>query len=210
MANRSFTDSSFVVQVEQVTDEQLPNIVPENGAIIQKDGNLYIGYNKRWNQIALGFSSNDLGWARYDDTQYTELSSYAFTGDTEFTIPNNAGSVITKGTYTEFYDKTSAKVKSQNVDDVYILTVAFKAKITNANGSLELYLEGGNGTPYRRVSDMVVFPKGNNVEHIYTKQFQFYADSDVVSNGLSIKALPSDDGEIYEVIYFIQRTQRYE
>ena len=71
----------------------------------------------------------------------------------------------------------------------------------------DIYLQGGNGTPYERVRDIIVFPKGNDVEHTYTKQFQYYSDSDVVTNGLSVKMLPSDSGEIYDVIYFIQRTQ---
>jgi hypothetical protein len=74
---------------------------------------------------------------------------------------------------------------------------------------MELYLEGGNVTPYDRVRNTIVFPKGNNVEHAYSTTFQYYADDDVILNGLTLKGLASHSGEIYEVIYFIQRTQRF-
>jgi len=83
------------------------------------------------------------------------------------------------------------------------------AKLSNANGYLDLFLEGGNGTPYDRVRDTITFPKGNNVEHVFAKTFQFYADEDVITNGLEVKIEASDSGSIYDIIYFIQRTQNH-
>jgi hypothetical protein len=74
---------------------------------------------------------------------------------------------------------------------------------------MELYLEGGNGTPYDRIRDIITFPKGNNVEHSYAKTFQYYSDDDVITNGLSIKILASHSGQLHDVIYFIQRTQNH-
>lgn len=154
-------------------------------------------------------SSLGLGWARYDDTQYTSTSKYDFLSSTEFTIPNDAGSVIDTHKHSDIDYYSNGKIYGEFENDVYILTVAFKASISNANGYIEIFLQGGNGTPYDRVRDIIVFPKGNDVEHSYTKQFQFYADDDVVTNGLTIKMLPSDNGSIYDVIYFIQRVQCY-
>lgn len=154
-------------------------------------------------------SSFGLGWARYDDGQYTLASPYSFTGGVAFTVPNDANSVIDihKHSSIDYYD--GSKIYGEFENDVYILSIAFKSSISNANGYIELYLEGGNGTPYDRVRDIIVFPKGNNVEHSYTKTLQFYADDDVIVNGLTVKMLPSDNGQIHDVIYFIQRAQCY-
>ena len=173
----------------------------ENGTLHVYDNRLKVHLNNEIKEVGLAEVN---AWGRYDDTQYTSASSFAFT-TAEFTLPNNAGNVVSN---TEFPFYNGTKLLSENTNDVYIITIAFKAKINNANGHFELYLQGGNGTPYDRVKDIVIFPKGNNIEHAYAKTFQFYADADVVTNGLSIKATASDNGEIYDVIYFIQRTNK--
>jgi len=201
-------NTSFRVHVQESDLEQVNSVNVEQGAMLVTNEALYMGFNDEMVKVYPAQSSGlGLGWARYDDTQYTSASSYAFTTATEFTVPNNAGTVL--NTYinssTAYYN--GSKLFAENENDVYIITIAFKAKISNANGYIDIYLQGGNGTPYERVRDIIVFPKGNDVEHTYTKQFQYYSDSDVVTNGLSVKMLPSDNGEIYDVIYFIQRTQ---
>ena len=163
-------------------------------------------FNRVWTIEEINAFGNS--WARYDDTQYTSASPYAFTA-AEFAVPNNAGNIIDHAINSaiDYYD--GSKIYAEFENDVYIMTIAFKAKISNANGYMEVFLEGGNGTPYDRVRDTFAFPKGNNVEHTYSIIFQYYADDDVVANGLTLKALPSDSGEIYDIIYFIQRTQRF-
>lgn len=203
-------NTAYKVKVETVTSDEVSSVNIEQGGLLVTDEALFMGFNGEMVKVYPQTSESlGLGWARYDDTEYSSASSYAFTASTPFTIPNNALSKIETHIHSGISYYNGSKVFAEYANDVYILTIAFKSKITNANGYVELYLEGGNGTPYTRVSDMVVFPKGNNVEHTYTKQFQFYADSDVVTNGLSVKMLPSDDGEIYDVIYFIQRTQKH-
>lgn len=150
-------------------------------------------------------SGTNFGWGRYDDTQYTAGSPYVFTSDA-FTVPNNKGNVVDN---TEFDFYATNKLRAENVDDVYVITIAFKAQISNANGYLDLYLEGGNGTPYDRIRDTITFPKGANQEHTFAKTFQFYADEDVITNGLSVKMDASHSGNIHDVIYFVQRTLKY-
>ena len=149
-----------------------------------------------------------LGWARYDDTQYTKASPFNFT-TTAFTVPNNKGFVIDTNINSEIDYYATNKLRAEFENDVYIVTIAFKASISNANGHIDIYLEGGNGTPYDRVRDVITFPKGANQEHTYAKTFQYYADEDVVTNGLSVKMLASHSGNIHDVIYFIQRTQNH-
>jgi hypothetical protein len=136
------------------------------------------------------------------------VSPYSFS-TSPFVIPNNSFNIINHSINSSIDYYNGTKIKCEFENDVYVITVAFKAKISNANGYMELYLEGGNGTPYDRVRNTIVFPKGNNVEHVYSTTFQYYADDDVILNGLTLKGLASHSGEIYEVIYFIQRTQRF-
>jgi hypothetical protein len=202
-------NTAYKVHVEEVTQIEVDSVNIEQGAMLVTDESLFMGFNGE--QVRVFPPQSDkmgLGWARYDDTQYTTASPYSF-NTTAFVVPNNKGNVLDLHIHsdTDFY--SSNKLRAEFENDVYILTIAFKAKISNANGYMELYLEGGNGTPYDRVRDIVVFPKGNNIEHSYAKTFQYYADEDVVTNGISIKILPSSSGTIYDVIYFIQRTQNH-
>ena len=190
-------NTAYKVHVEEVTQIEVDSVNIEQGAMLVTDESLFMGFNGE--QVRVFPPQSDkmgLGWARYDDTQYTTASPYSF-NTTAFVVPNNKGNVLDLHIHsdTDFY--SSNKLRAEFENDVYILTIAFKAKISNANGYMELYLEGGNGTPYDRVRDIVVFPKGNNIEHSYAKTFQYYADEDVVTNGISIKILPSSSGTIY-------------
>ena len=202
-------NTAFKVHVGNATQTEVDNVNIEQGAMLVTDESLFMGFNGE--QVRVFPPQSDkmgLGWARYDDTQYTSESPYSFS-TTAFIVPNNKGNVIDSHIHSGINYYADNKLKSEFENDVYIVTIAFKAQISNANGYIDLYLEGGNGTPYERVKDTITFPKGNNVEHTFAKTFQYYADEDVVTNGLSVKMLASDSGNIHDVIYFIQRTQNH-
>ena len=200
-------NTSFKVHVQEASQTEVDDVNIEQGAMLVTDEALFMGFNGEQVRVYPPQSANmGLGWARYDDTQYTSASPFAFT-TTAFTVPNNKGFVIDTNINSAIDYYAANKLRAEFENDVYIITIAFKAKISNANGHVDIYLEGGNGTPYDRIRDVITFPKGNNVEHTYAKTFQYYADEDVVTNGLSVKMLPSHSGTIHDVIYFIQRTQ---
>jgi len=202
-------NTAFKVHVQESTQTEVDDVNIEQGAMLVTDESLFMGFNGE--QVRVYPPQSDkmgLGWARYDDTQYTSELPYSFT-TTDFVVPNNAGNVIDTHIHSEIEYYSSNKVKAEFDGDVYVITIAFKAQISNANGYVDIYLEGGNGTPYDRIRDTITFPKGNNVEHTFAKTFQFYADEDVVINGLSVKMGASHSGQIHDVIYFIQRTQNH-
>ncbi len=202
-------NTSFKVHVQEATQNEVDDVNIEQGAMLVTDESLFMGFNGE--QVRVYPPQSDkmgLGWARYDDTQYTSVSPFAFT-TTAFTVPNNKGFVIDTNINSAIDYYAANKLRAEFENDVYIITIAFKAQISNANGHVDIYFEGGNGTPYERLRDTITFPKGNAVEHTYAKTFQYYADEDVVTNGLSVKMLASHSGTIHDVIYFIQRTQNH-
>jgi hypothetical protein len=202
-------NTSFKVHVQQVDKTEVDAVNIEQGAMQVTDESLFMGFNGE--QVRVFPPQSDkmgLGWARYDDTQYTSLAPYTFS-TSAFTLPNNAGNIVDTHIYSGIDYYSSNKLRAENDGDVYVVTIAFKAKISNANGHIELYLQGGGLNPYDRIRDAITFPKGNNVEHTFSKTFQYYSDADVVANGLEVDILASHSGSIYNVIYFIQRTQNH-
>jgi hypothetical protein len=183
-------------------------------AMKQEDGMLgYISVSDLTSYINLR-TAEKLGWARYDDTQYTTASAYTLTtGAGEVVVPNNGGYTNEEHLHSSvsFYDSGSQKIQVENDGDVYMCTVVFKAKTANANGtSMRLQLDNTVGTPYERVGKDLFFGKGNGVWHDFHEVFQYYGDADFVANGneWNIQAF-GNTVSIANVIFFIQRTQNH-
>jgi hypothetical protein len=157
-----------------------------------------------------GIGGEGLGWARYDDTQYTTSSFLTVTAGTNIVLPNDAGSsVITYiNSSVPFYSGASKKIQTQNTGDVYTMVVTFKAKAPNANQThIDISLSSTGATPYDRVSKSLTFAKGNNEWQNFYESFNFYADADFVTNGNQWKIYANGgDVHIASAIYFIQRT----
>ena len=155
-----------------------------------------------------------LSWARYDDTQYTTSSFLSVTvASGEVTLPNNGGYSVTTHLHSDiqFYNTGSQKVYAETEGDVYVMTVTFKAKTSKADTSyVRIQMDSAGSTPYRRVGKDLFFGKGNDVWHDYHEVFQFYADTDFVTNGNQWKIRANGATvDISNVIYFIQRTQNH-
>jgi hypothetical protein len=158
-----------------------------------------------------GIGGSGLGWARYDDNQYTTSSFLTVVdGATAIALPNNGGSsVITyMNSVKPFYNGTTKKVQVENSGDVYTMVVTFQAKAPNANQThIDISLSSIGATPYDRVSKSLGFIKGNNQWQNFFETFNFYADADFVTNGNQWKIFASGGNvDIAGAIYFIQRT----
>lgn len=155
-----------------------------------------------------------LGWARYDDTQYTTSSVFTLTpASGEQILPNNGGNTIETHLHStiSFYNTGSQIVQVENTGDTYMCTVVFDAKTANANAAyLRVQLDNTVGTPYERVGKDLFFGKGNDVWHEYHEVFQWYADDDFIENGnvWRVQAFGAKVS-IANVIFFIQRTQNH-
>jgi len=205
-------NTSYKVQSDVDSEEVRLAYQIEEGAYVTTSAGVWTVWNGEWRKIypQAGIGTG-LGWTRYDDDQYTSANKLSLSDGVEVTLPNNANAVYRSYTGVDYYDGTTQKILADNENDVYIFTCVFKAKAANANSTyLHLNLESLNGTPYDRIKIDILFPKGNDVEHHEHHMFQYYADSSFVSNGSSLKITAvGGSAEVWDIIYFIQKTQSY-
>jgi hypothetical protein len=203
-------NTSYKVHAHQSTDAERLTYNIEEGAMVTTESGIWQVYNGAWRKIypQSGIGSG-LGWTRYDDGQYTSSSKLSLVDGVEISLPNNAASVYRSYTGIDYYNGT--RITADNLNDVYILTIAFKCSSANANQTyLRLQLDAENGTPYERVGVDIAFPKGNDEEHEFHQVFQYYADQNFVDNGSLINVTATGGtAKIWDVIYFIQKTQSY-
>ncbi len=164
--------------------------------------------------IPPGLGGSGLGWARYDDNQYTSSSKFTINSGQTVTLPNNANTKYETylNSSTSFYtDGVTPKIRVENLGDVYTMTVVFRYSAANANQTYgHISLDSTSGTPYERVAKDFYFPKGNGIVHNFHEVFQYYGDADFLANGNKWTITATGGAiEIWDIIYFIQRTQNH-
>jgi hypothetical protein len=205
-------NTSYKVQVDVDTDAIRNQYNIEEGAYVTTESGVWTVYNGEWVKLypQAGVGTG-IGWTRYDDDQYTSASKLSLADGVEITLPNNAANTYRSYPSIDYYNGTTKRVLADNLNDVYILTIAFKCSSANANQTyIRLQLDAENGTPYERVGVDIAFPKGNDVAHEFHQVFQYYADQNFVDNGSFVKITPTGGtAQIWDIIYFIQKTQSY-
>lgn len=203
-------NTSYRVHVQDTTEAVVSDVNIENGAMLRTDSALYMGHNGENVIVYPQGGSGTLGWARYQDTQYTgasDATKVILSDGVTVTIPNNAGTTTKSNASLSFYDNSTQKLNVENVNDVYIITVEFKASAHNTqNTHLDLSIE--NGGVIENLEMVIPFYKGNNTTQQEHKVMQYYATSSFVSDGATLK-IKSHGGsaKIWDIQYFIQRTQ---
>ncbi len=203
-------NTSYRVHIQDTTQAEVDSVNIENGAMLRTDSALYMGHNNN-NVVVYPQDVTTIGgWARYQDTQYTGISDATkviLSNGVKVTIPNNAGTTTKSNASLNFYDSSTEKLNAENVNDVYIITVEFKASASNTqNTHLDLSVE--NGGVIENLDMVIPFYKGNNTTQQEHKMIQYYATSSFVSDGATLK-IKSHGGaaKIWDIQYFIQRTQ---
>lgn len=205
-------NTSYKVQSDVNTEDERLYYQIEEGAYVTTSAGVWTVWNGEWVKLypQSGIGSGT-GWTRYDDGIYTSSNKLALADGVEVTLPNNGASVYRSYTGIDYYNSATNKVLADTANDVYIMTIVFKYSAPNANQThIDLQFEGGNGTPYDRIRGEASFPKGNDVTHDYHQVFQYYADADFVSTGATWKITASGgSATVWDIIYFIQKTQSY-
>jgi hypothetical protein len=204
------SNTSYKVQVDVDSDATRDQYKVEEGAYVTTPTGVYTVWNDGWRKLyPQGGASSGLGWCRYDDSTYDVDNKLALSNGVEVLLPNDGASAYRSHSSVDYY--ADGKVLAEFENDTYMMTIVFKYSAPNANQTyLELVLEGGNGTPYDRIRDVVIFPKGNDTTHDYHGIFQYYADANFVNSGSEWK-ITSIGGSttIWDIIFFIQKTQNY-
>lgn len=203
-------NTAYRVHVEDVSQSVVDNVNIEDGAMLRTDEYLYMGHNNQNVIVYPQGGSKTLGWARYQDTQYTgasDATKVILSDGVTVTLPNNAGTTTKSNASLSFYDNSTQKLNVENVNDVYIITVEFKASASNAQQThLDLSVE--NGGLIENLEMVIPFYKGNNTTQQEHKMIQYYATSSFVSDGATLKIKSHGGGaKIWDIQYFIQRTQ---
>lgn len=203
-------NTAYRVHVEDVEQSVVDNVNIEDGAMLRTDEHLYMGHNNQNVIVYPQTGGLNLGWCRYQDTQYTgvnDATKVILSDGIKVTLPNNGGTTTKSNDSLSFYDNSTQKLNVENVNDVYIITVEFKASASNTQQThLDLTVE--NGGIIENLEMVIPFYKGNNTTQQEHKMIQYYATSSFVSDGASLE-IKSHGGaaKIWDIQYFIQRTQ---
>ncbi len=205
-------NTSYKVHAGTSTDAERLTYNIEDGAYVTTESGVWTVYNGNWVKLyPQAGGKTGLGWTRYDDDQYTAANKLSLADGVETTLTNNGANIVRSETGIDYYDTTTNKLLATTTNDVYLMTIVFNYLSANANQTyLHLNLDNVGATPYSRLKQNIIFPKGNDVTHEYHGVFQYYVDQDFIDNGLSWKII-ADGGtaKIWDIIFFIQKTQSY-
>ena len=205
-------NTSYKVQVDVDSDAIREAYNIEEGAYVTTSTGVYTVWNGEWRKIyPQGGAYSGLGWGRYMDTEYTEASPLSLAADTLTILPNNKGNVITSDSFVDYYENdANQKIKGDNLNDVYIITVEWKAQAPNANQThLNLSIQNGGGV-IENLDIALAYIKGNATTQVVHNIFQYYIDQSFLDNGASLY-IQSHGGTstVWDIEYFIQKTQNY-
>ena len=157
-------NTSYKVHVHHTNQSEVDNVNIENGAMLHTTDALYMGHNDENVIVYPQGGVKSLGWARYIDTQYTSLSPLSLATDTLTVLPNNAGTVTKSHTSIDCYQNgVNSKICGQNLNDVYLITIEWKAQAPNANQThLNLSIANGGGL-IENLDVSLAYIKGNAI-----------------------------------------------
>lgn len=155
------------------------------------------------------YHKNDLGWASYEDSQYTEASPLSLSANTAADLDNDGVNGVQ--TYeppgVDLYDTVNRKISGIEGES-RVITVEFKIKPTSGSTEkAEVWFDigGSIGQIYRRI---VSFPKGNGVEHNVVMTTAVYTLDTWEANGASVWIEADGPAEVYDIRYMIVRTSK--
>lgn len=203
-------NTAYKVHAHQTTDAERVTFNIEEGAMVTTESGIWQVYDGAWRRIyPQSGTGSGLGWVRYDDTEYTSSNKLQLADQVTIPMPNNGGVVYRSQDGLDYYNPITGKIISDAVNNVYVVTVVFKMQTPNANQTHIDFSMSGYGDLHR--VDMVMpFYKGNDTPQNTHSMVQFYTDQDFVDNGANFQIQAhGGTAEVWDIIYFIQKTQSY-
>lgn len=203
---RTMINTQYGQQIQEATQRQFEKYHCEEGALVKVGSIIYVGINGEWVQLYPATSESlGLGYQTVNDGQYTSGSPFNFSANTEYLMPND--STTEKAIGIRYYRDDIFTL--DGALNTYILTISFKAHMDTNNAHMEVFLLDMNSVKFQQCNEVLVFPKGNGVEHIFNVTFQFTGSEVAVEDGFQVKFQGSHAGSIYGVQYMIQKTQNH-
>jgi len=203
-------NTSYKVHAHQTTDAKRLTFNIEEGAMVTTESGIWQVYNGAWRKLyPQAGEGTGIGWVRYDDTEYTELNKLQLADQVTIAMPNNGGNIVRSESGLDYYNPITGKFISDAVNNVYVVTVVFKMSAINSNQTHIDFSMSGYGDLHR--VDMVMpFYKGNDITQNAHSMVQFYTDQDFVDNGANFQIQAhGGTAQVWDIIYFIQKTQSY-
>jgi len=203
-------NTSYKVQVDVDTEAIRNSYNIEEGAFVTTESGVWTVYGGEWVKLyPQNATGTGLGWCRYDDTFYTVSNKLQLADQVTIPMPNNGGNSYRSQVGLDYYNTATGKFVSTNVNDVYVVTVVFKMQAPNANQTHIDFSMSGPGDLHR-VDMVMAFYKGNDTPQNAHSMVQFYTDQDFVDNGANFQIQAhGGTAEVWDIIYFIQKTQSY-
>ena len=204
----------YAIDCDKMTTAERLSGELRNGVIVY-DTDLDVYYkvvNGAWEQEVS--TSVTTGWGSYNDTQYTSVSPFTVSANTDTDLPNNKGNTLEiqkPADITTFYDGTV--ITGRNGDNLDI-QIYFKAEPSVANQWLEIWIDitGGTGTPAnlaKLYTQTFAFPKGSGVERgILYSLPSAYTLGTWEANGGVVKIRSNASVDIYNVVYNFDRSHK--
>ena len=201
---RSVRNTSYIEQIKPVTVDNLNEYLCEEGALIKMGEQILVGINGEWVKIAPIIGVEDYQFQRVSDGQYNDQNMFNFGQNQEYVFPNDSTNDFDHNG--KFY-KGQSKIFSLQQNSNYILKISFRGHLNTSNGHMEIYFEDNDGNLFDESADVLTFPKGNGIEHRYSRTFYFTCQSDAAM--IQAKFRSSHSGSLYSVQYEIQKVLQY-
>lgn len=136
-----------------------------------------------------------MGWAFYDDSEYTEVSPLNVNNaSVQLTIDEQGSSNLTGylPNNTSFF--SNDKITPENVGDTYALRLDFKAKGSTPSDKFDVFIDIGGSNPII-FDQSVEINKGSGVEQRYNLSIVVFSLNTFVANGGAIYLDTTETGD---------------
>ena len=160
------------------------------------------------NRIATAVSGVN-GWASYNDGQYTSASPFTVSNGSTVTLPNNAAASQVDQLPDDalsFYNGTI--LQAINNGDAYVWGIRFTVEPSANNASIECGIDIG-GDQGIIFNDSRRLTRGVGEANPISFTFSGFSRSVFLANGGTVKVTAEDGNlDIYDIVFFIERTHR--
>lgn len=157
-----------------------------------------------------GYAQSGKGWVMIKDTLYTPQSFLEIRANTPLILPNNAGSVLDivgmDGGST-IWDSAANKLSPDKSGDTYDWRVQFtiNPSVNNRNLTLSLDIGGTEGVIWDKTLRLA---RGAGVNTRVTETLDIFTLGTFIQNGGQLKLLCDGDGQIFDIVFKIERKFR--